>query len=407
MPILQWGIIGDTAFNALTGDFSQLAIRPSGSNPDFYYFYDTVRSGLVTDFVLDNRPRVETRCTVTLIKAGEGFSPRLRFWKRDKTQPGKAKATEEIENTAATRQVKAAVDTDEARDGFWKLIAFIQSVAAIDLPEGPFRLAPANEAELAAVLQEVDRDDVISAVRSALGGRLTEQDIQVLADRKGQLDEFEKLLNEPGYFAEAHDALRGAVGKVGKERVWQIFFERNPWILGYGLKLVSCDPLDENRLEQVTSGAGIFSGAGKRVDALLKTRGYISSLLFCEFKHHDTELLDGIYRPPDVYQVSKDVSGGVTQVQKTAHKAVAGLRNSIEALVDPDGTPTGIEFSVIRPRQVLVVGNLQKLMVNGRINPEMSSSFELYRRSIHDVEIVTFDELFERAKYIVRDGMAG
>lgn len=75
----------------------------------------------------------------------------------------------------------------------------------------------------------------------------------------------------------------------------------------------------------------------------------------------------------------------------------------MHALRNPDGTPTGIEVSTVRPRQVLIAGNLHEFAVGDDINVEKSSSFELYRRSISDVEIITFDELFERAVYIVRD----
>lgn len=397
MPINWSSFSSDTSFNALTGDFSKLEIRQSENDPAFHYFYDVARRALVTDFILDGRPQVETRCTVTLIEIGDSFSPRLRFWKRDKSKPGKQKLVQEVTNSAEMREVKAVVDTADAREGFWKLIAFIQGFVGIELPDGPFRVVPGNEAELAEILQGAEKSAVIGAVRSALGGSLTEQDIQLLADRKGQLDEFEKLLGDENHFA----LVQKSIGDVGRERVWQDFFERNPWILGYGLHLVSCDPLDKDRLEQITSGAGIFGGAGKRVDALLKTRGYIGSLVFCEFKHHETDLLVKPYRPPDVYQISKELSGGVLQIQKTVHKAVAGLKRSIEQLEEPDGTPTAVEFSIVRPRQVLVIGSLRQLMVGDQINSEMSLTFELYRRSIHDVEIITFDELFQRAQYIV------
>ena len=43
-------------------------------------------------------------------------------------------------------------------------------------------------------------------------------------------------------------------------------------------------------LEQVTTGYS-FAQSGKRTDALLKTRGYISSLCFVEIKTHTTPLL--------------------------------------------------------------------------------------------------------------------
>ena len=51
---------------------------------------------------------------------------------------------------------------------------------------------------------------------------------------------------------------------------------------------------------------------------------------------------------------------------------------------------------------MVVVGNLEQLAVNGNPNPEKTSAFELYRNSIHDVEIITFDELYERARFSLK-----
>ena len=47
------------------------------------------------------------------------------------------------------------------------------------------------------------------------------------------------------------------------------------------------------------------------------------------------------------------------------------------------------------------MGSMRQLMDYGAINEEKMSSFELYRRGQQDVEILTFDELFERARFIV------
>lgn len=41
-------------------------------------------------------------------------------------------------------------------------------------------------------------------------------------------------------------------------------------------------------------------------------------------------------------------------------------------------------------------------MANG-VNENKFSSFELFRQSQMNPEIITFDELYERAKYIVRN----
>lgn len=52
---------------------------------------------------------------------------------------------------------------------------------------------------------------------------------------------------------------------------------------------------------------------------------------------------------------------------------------------------------------VTTEGFLRELMEGDDINVEKSLSFELFRRSLTDVEVITFDELYQRAIYIVRD----
>lgn len=99
----------------------------------------------------------------------------------------------------------------------------------------------------------------------------------------------------------------------------------------------------------------------------------------------------------------KDVSGGLSQIQKTVSKDLGLISRRLHDLYEDDGTPTGIRVSTTKPRQVLVVGSLDEFGVGSTINPEKLTSFELYRNSIQDVEIITFDELYQRARFIVRD----
>ncbi|WP_406442636.1 DUF4263 domain-containing protein [Streptomyces sp. NBC_00631] len=163
---------------------------------------------------------------------------------------------------------------------------------------------------------------------------------------------------------------------VAQRSAWQGFFEKNSWIFGYGLTFVACDPYDDGKLERITTGANIFAGAGKRSDAVMRPRGFISSLLFCEIKTHLTSLLASApYRAPDVYQVSKEVVGAVAQVQKTAYKAQQLVSGQLHRQFRDDGAPTGIEVSTVRPRQVLVIGSLNEFTDGGAANPEKMTSF--------------------------------
>ncbi|MFD7086243.1 Shedu anti-phage system protein SduA domain-containing protein [Streptomyces sp. NPDC059896] len=94
----------------------------------------------------------------------------------------------------------------------------------------------------------------------------------------------------------------------------------------------------------------------------------------------------------------------VSSQSKTASKAQQLISSQfLTRIYEEDGTPTGTELSTTRPRQVVVIGSLREFTHNGDVNPEKMSSFELYRTSIQDVEVITFDELYERACFIVED----
>ncbi|OKH61224.1 hypothetical protein EB72_25160 [Mycobacterium sp. SWH-M1] len=386
-------------------DFTALEIRDSGQAGGFHYFFDTNRNTLITDFVLEDRPRVSTLCQITLIKKDNGFSPRIRLWKKDKTKFGKQTADHTVDADATTTVIKATVDTDSCHDNFWKLIDFIQSFIGISLPDSVFRVVTGDSALLAQLLQNQDRQVVLDAVQAAVGESLTERDIGIISNRKKQLATFKSLLTDPNFFEQRRRELQKP-GKQppGDEGVWQNFFENNQWIFGYGLSLIACETLDGEKLEKITTGANIFTGAGKRSDAVMRSKGFISSLVFGEIKTPAAPLLEKeAYRKPDVYQTSRELNGAVAQVQKTAAKAIRQINTDIHRLYEDDGTPTDIQVSSIRPKQVVVLGNLEQLAVDGNPNPEKTSAFELYRNSIHEVEIITFDELYERARFIVED----
>jgi hypothetical protein len=50
----------------------------------------------------------------------------------------------------------------------------------------------------------------------------------------------------------------------------------------------------------------------------------------------------------------------------------------------------------VKPRGIVVIGNLSEL--NSR---EKRNSFEQFRNNLSNPEVITYDELYERARYIV------
>ncbi|MGK8558251.1 Shedu immune nuclease family protein [Nocardia gipuzkoensis] len=387
-------------FDVATGDFSQLQVRPpTRNNPSYLAFLNKATGLRVTDFVLHEGEKVSTICTVTLIHNDGEFTPRLKFWKKDKSKAIKAATEEPIPDAPENRMVKAMVDTKEGHRNLWKLINYLQSCTEFSVPQDRFRAIPDDSAQLAEMLKDQDKETLVAMMSKLLSGNLTQADLDLLANRKGQLEEFELLLTNPDYFEDQ----RRRLGKNTKEEdVWQDFFERNPWIFGYGLNLIACSSFDDGKLERFTTGASAFVGSGKRVDALMRTRGIVSSLLFCEIKTPSAGLL-ALYRKEDVYRPRDELVGAVAQVQKTADKAVRGLLYVMNP-VSAGGRRADFEVATIRPRQVVVVGTTDQFKeADGTLNTEKVSSFEFYRRSVNDVEVITFDELLARAKFIVAD----
>ncbi|MFE3753559.1 Shedu immune nuclease family protein [Nocardia tengchongensis] len=227
-------------------------------------------------------------------------------------------------------------------------------------------------------------------------------DVIAMAHRRSQVEYFEQLLHAKGFVASEADRLSIS----GEEGVWQHFFEQNPWIFGVSLSGQLLTSWSEKKLEQVVSGHSL-SGPGKRVDALLRTSGRISSLVFAEIKTPNTELLMKKPYRSGCWAPSHELAGAVAQVQGTVHLAVKEIGEKLDKK-DEDGSNIPGEVAyLLRPRSYLIVGNLASLRGKGDgVHEDRFRSFELFRRNLSEPEVVTFDELLERAKWIVTNDAA-
>lgn len=229
------------------------------------------------------------------------------------------------------------------------------------------------------------RDFLAEILRSAVDA----PDIVALAHRREVLAKFERLLTEEAFFDEEHTRIGGS-----RERVWQAFLEENPWVIGSTLAPQFLHSWSKDRLEQTVAGSSI-AGPGKRPDAVLRTAGAISAVVLAEIKHHRTALLATEYRV-GCWRVSNEVAGGVCQCQGTVDEAQIALGKTIE-IKDEHDYSTGQAF-ICRPRSLLVVGSLEEFTKDGNVHRSKFESFERFRRGLRDPEILTFDELFERAR---------
>jgi hypothetical protein len=189
--------------------------------------------------------------------------------------------------------------------------------------------------------------------------------------------------------AKAIQQLSANLAAQKDEQWWQSFFDTNLWIFGYGL--------DYRILRSVQSqpnygGAGISGQGTQRGDYLLKTQAVKQFTVLVEIKRPDAPLLGKREYRSGAWQLGDDLTGGVSQLQINSRQwEMDGSR--IEQNAD---TLRQQSVSTIRPKGILVVGHTAQLDSISKRN-----TFELFRRNITSPEILTFDELYERAKFIV------
>ena len=275
------------------------------------------------------------------------------------------------------------------REEIEKIYNILRLIKYIDLPSGEKeRLDDYVMDEFLLSIDEKKKYflDNLELVEEIAKTEITKSDITALAYRKEQLNIFHELLDN----------------STTSEGKWQEYFENNPWIFGYGLNYIFATHLDNAKLEQVTSGHTFFQG-GKRVDALLKTLGYINSLCFVEIKTHTTPLLaqtSSSYRV-ECWSISSELAGSISQIQKAVQKVISKMSPKIE-MYNNSGNPTGEILHLYQPKSYIVIGSLKEFSTKTGISEQKYSSFEIFRNNMVSPEILTFDELYERAKCIVK-----
>jgi hypothetical protein len=332
---------------------------------------------MVRYFVLAESKELIHACEVKLIRKDEGkFTPRLHFsirYRKDTTKFARAR----IQRTEDTFAVKASVSLSRCHENYWELVSYLRSLTELDTPDKHFTLVPYGAEQIAAALTMHDPETVTAVLRllSAHKGLcFSEADADEVLRRRARLEEFRRGLSEKW-----------------DERSWKEFFDRNKWIFGYGLDYRI---LRIEHSQAHVGGAGLSGTGGKIPDYAVSTTGDARFMVFVEIKTSETLLLGGSKPQRNgAWALSRELVDGLTQVQACIHEW-----NSHGSKQDDNMEEMRIKnIRSIQPKAILVIGCLAEI----KKTLNKVSTFELFRQSLHGVEIITFDELYERAKFIV------
>lgn len=370
-----YSLLSNDKFIIGKDSFEDLEIRPT-TGESFYYFYNNKENRLIKQFILNERERVDYICQVILIKKEDKFTPRLAFSVRDKA--GKIQKEDiKDDKPEAKNCLKANVNLDQCHDNFWKLISFLQSLRDIEIPKENFSLVSQEENEIVTALRGRDTSSIINIIMqlsSIEGVTLSINDINQLLKRKEKLTEFEESLQ----------------GHATEEKWWQDYFERNKWIFGYGLNY---QILRHEQSQPVYGGTRFDGKGGEKGDYLTSTGGDLSFTVLVEIKTPDTNLLQGTTEiRSGAWSLSKDLTDTVTQIQANIDmwdKQGSRQPENIDMLEKEN-------IFTVQPKGIIVIGSLSQLE-----NRSKRETFQRFRKSLHGIDILTFDELLKRARFIV------
>ena len=218
-------------------------------------------------------------------------------------------------------------------------------------------------------------------------------DVIALQHRRDVPSTMRHWLEDDDAFAEASAAAGGP------ERAWQQLLEANPWVMGVGLGGQLLTSWEEGKLEQTVVGRSI-KGVGKRADALPKHRRH-RPIFGVRGDQAPQGSAAGRRIPLGLVESVEGSRRCHVQSQQTVHLASRELGDYIHDQAG-DGAFLGTGTFILQPRSYVIVGSLRQLTgASGLPIPDKVRSFELFRRNLHDPEVITFDELVARAEWHV------
>jgi antiviral defense system Shedu protein SduA len=288
-----------------------------------------------------------------------------------------------------------AVEKDEftfRTDEFGRLLSFLSQIEFIDLSnEENFQIEDiSTKAGPKAIIDASDRGIVDRIKRMTEAQRtgliqtlqqsLTVEEINILLGRKQGLKEYEEHIRLSDW----------------SEVQWQDFFEREQWVFGYGLDYRVMRQFDR---EMTVGGGGSDNRNKPVIDFLMSFTDYT---VLVEIKTPDTSIFTASRRGrAGTWEFSREFMSAVSQIieQKARWLSFAQTGEHYNK--------SGSEILTARTRNaksILVIGSQHEFSRSGssRDTNLMRDTFELFRRENRSIDIVTFDELLERARFITR-----
>lgn len=370
-------IISET-FNPYKDTWDSIEINLSKDGKSCYINRTLSKGYIIKEIKLSDKPKVNIYCSWDFHRSSKTgkFIPRPTFYKKNND-----------DTLRETKNSKVIVEVDEGDlpIKFWEMINFLSGYKdLIELGEFDDKYQVISKNQLIDTLNSYDTDEQLQTIQEFIQDKdLSYQQLERLLDtsKEKSLETFKALLEDDDT----------------SEDDWQSFFETNTWIFaGISLRLF----FQRDIIPQANIGTPDTSGHGSPISDFVCIDKYTTLV---ELKKHTTPIFTNARRSTartNTWSFSSDFIDGISQCLAQKQDLIENY--SSKEFVTSDGRI--IQADVQDSNVVFIIGNYSKEIPNpnGNINDKIKSdTFERYRRDCRNVEIITYDELYERACYIV------
>jgi len=380
-------------FNINERDIEILMIKENYSKDNcFIYDNDTIIGG----FIISENKNTKTILKVSFYRSKQDgkYLPRLEFRKENRN--------EELSKSKGQDVIIRFSDGDEAR-AFWIIIHFLQGFKEL-VDVGDFHSkyqAISFDSYLVDFKSKVQAEKVRELTALSESTKLTNQEIKelILPHRRNAVHWFYAFLkdlhNKEGIKAFDTYRKKHSITEQGEETIWHHFLKSNDWIIGLNIDIKFIRDL----LSKQKIGYEDSKGVGSPEVDLLGI-SYFTTLI--ELKTSKSK----IFKEKKTTK-SRANTWDFSEEFIEAYSQILAQRSEISEYKDIKDVSGNIidtkKNRILDPKSVLIIGNRNEEFPHIR-NSEFdmkSDCFERMRRDSRNIEIVTYDELFERAFHIV------
>ena len=387
----------NNVFDLVDEDVDQLEIKEDYNQDKCLIKNKKIVNIYYNAFILDKNSKTKILCYVTFYRSSQTgrYLPRLTFKKVDLDSNER--------EIAITKPIIIAFAKSDQSLIFWKLIGFLNRFKEIvDLGDFHKSFQVVTKDTYFIEFKDKNEKQKFEELKELwkLSG-LKENDIRslVFEHRKDNIKTFYRLLKNKSYQNKnTMDRYKETYGLNGDEAVWHHFLKKNDWILGLNVDIKFIrDFYDEQRV-----GLENSLGKGSPKSDMIGISDYTTLI---ELKHANAKIFTinkTSKSRSNTWDFTQDFIEGISQC--------LGQKFSIEKsyehkdfINDSNQRLDKNKYKTLDPKTIFIIGNRKTEFPHTLDNDNIikSETFERFRRNNRNLEIITFDELFERSYHLV------